>query len=363
MGCSAYRWTPEVIAKIAPALAAGGSIMAAARILNVGENALRSVIRVHGIDHRAICGAAPLTPPTAPLITPSPPRGNVPSQTPAWQGYSPRAGWSPPERIEPAAPVDVGTERVVCLADVHLPHHDRKAWATALALVRELDPTRVVLLGDFMEVESVSQHPKSRPDLVRLAEEFYAANVLLDELQDCAPSASFLYLEGNHEARCSRFSNEMGSLDGLMSLPESLYIVPRVDYHRSTGDLRGMTWVPLSQQPFVVAGVGYLHGVFEGIHHAMQHAQQLGPVAGAKHLVYGHLHAVQHATAPSGHQATCAGWLGDIRARTIQSYVKGRPRPWSHAMVYQEIDGDLVSTSAIPILTGRAVWAGARFVA
>jgi predicted phosphodiesterase len=335
--------------------------MAAARLLGVTEHSLRSAIRTSEIDHRAACG--PRDAPIPPPVPPSPPRVNAPAEAPAWQGYTPRAGWKPPEQVAPVAPVEIGTERVVCIADVHSPHHDARAWATALALVRELDPTRVVLLGDFMEIESVSQHPKSRPDLVRLAEEFYAANVLLDELQDCAPSASFLYLEGNHEARCSRFANELGALDGLMSVAEGLYIQPRSEYRRSTDDLRGMTWVSLSMQPFVVAGVGYLHGVFEGIHHAMQHASQLGPVCGAKHLVYAHLHAVQHATAPSGHQATCAGWLGDQRARTIQSYVKGRPRPWSHAVVYQEIDGDLVTTSAIPIVTGRAIWQGARFVA
>jgi hypothetical protein len=365
MPCVTYRWTPDMVAKIVPALQSGGSIMAAAKILGVGENALRSAIRTAGIDHRAICGPAPVSAPIQAPVPASPPRVNGQDSTPvpAWQGYSPRAGWVPPVQTVTPSPAPVEVERVVCIADVHSPHHDPQSWATALALVRELRPTRVVLLGDFMEVEAVSKHPKSTPDLVRLAEEFYAANVLLDEIQDCAPGATWLYLEGNHESRLSRWTNEMGALDGMMSLPESLYIVPRVDYHRSTGFLRGMTWVPLGQQPFVVSGVGYLHGVFEGIHHAMQHASMLGPVCGARHLVYAHMHAVQHATAPSGHSATCAGWLGNPRAHTIASYVKGRPRPWSHAIVYQEIAGDLVTTTPIPITTGRAVWQGARFAA
>lgn len=366
MACIAYRWTPEQVARIVPALVEGRSIMAAARILGVGENSLRSAIRNNGIDHRAICGHSPGAAPvySTPTVTPpDPTRATDTTPPPVWQGYRPRVGWSPPDPTMGADRAPAEVERVVCVADVHAPHHDRAAWATALSLVRELQPTRVVVLGDFMEVEAVSKHPKSTPDLVRLAEEFYTANVLLDELQDCAPGATWLYCEGNHESRLSRFTNEMGALDGVMSLPESLYMIPRVDYHRSTGDLRGMTWVPLSAQPFIVSGVGYLHGVFEGVHHSYQHAAQLGPVCGAKHLIYAHMHAVQHATAPSGHQATCAGWLGNPRAHTIASYVKGRPRPWSHAIVYQEIAGDLVTTTPIPIVTGRAVWRGARFAA
>jgi predicted phosphodiesterase len=360
MGCSAYRWTPEVVAKIAPALAEGGSIMAAARILGVAENALRSAIRTQGIDHRAICGSRA---PVAPPVPTSPPRVNAPAEAPAWQGYHPRAGWTPPVASSTVLPAPAPVERVVCIADVHAPLHSRPAWATALALVKELNPTRVVLLGDTMEVEAVSKHPRARVDPNRLSAEFYETNVLLDDLQDRAPNASFLYLAGNHEDRIHKAAcNDLGSVGDLLDVPAQLYMTSR-GYHRETENLRGMEWVGLDRQPYQVSGVAYLHGVSETVGHAQWTAANLGQTISARTICYGHMHALQVATSAGGTTAWCCGWLGDAAAPTIRAYVKGRPRPWSHAIVYQEIDGDLVTTTPIPILTGRAVWAGARFAA
>ena len=362
MAAVSWRWTPELVAQIPDALKRGGSIMAAAQLLDVSENGLRSIIRTKGIDYRALCASRPLPAQKPAQVPPSEPTPRDPDPAPAWQSYRPRAGWSAPEPVPPAGAAPVEVERVVCIADVHAPHHDRKAVAAALAILREIQPDRVVLLGDFLEVESVSRHAKSRPDLTRLSEEFYAANVLLDEFQNAAPDASWLFLEGNHENRAVKWSNEFGVMDGLMSVPEQLFMT-RGQYHRATEQLRGMTWVPLAMQPFVVSGVGYLHGQNESTHHAAFHALYVTARAGVREVVYGHMHAVQQATAMTGARATCAGWLGDPTAAPIRAYVRGAPKPWSHALVTQEICGDLVTTTPIPIHSGRAVWQGARFAA
>lgn len=274
-----------------------------------------------------------------------------------WQGYRPKRA-----TVKPSPPPKAGASRAestvtVVIADAHVPHHDPQAWGCALGLIRDLKPTRVVINGDFLDLESLSQHPKSRPDLAKLAEEFYAGNLALDSLQHAAGSADVVYLEGNHCARARRWEAAFGQLDGLLKVPVGLYIEPREEYRKSTADLRGIRWVPLHLQPFTIGAVSYLHGVFENIHHAHAHAVHLGPRCSTKHLITAHTHALQVACSPSGHTAWACPWLGDPSSPAF-SYTKGRPRPWSHGVLVVEEAGESVTVSPVAIVNGRAVYGG-----
>jgi hypothetical protein len=205
---------------------------------------------------------------------PAPPSGGVVASgdAPAWQGYRPRDGWKEPEKTAAAKAAREEVRRVAIIPDTHVPFHDRAAWSVALSVVREWEPHRVILIGDFMDTEAVSRHGKNTPDTVRLAEEYHETNLRLDELQNAAPDATWLYLEGNHENRVSKWCCEFGSMDGLLDVPEALYMKPRDEgYHRSSALLRGMEWVPLSRQPYQIDGCAYLHGVYENQHHAAFH--------------------------------------------------------------------------------------------
>jgi hypothetical protein len=274
-----------------------------------------------------------------------------------WQAYRPKPGHTPPP---PPGKAAKGKERpflTVVIADLHVPHQDQTAWTCALGLIRELKPGRVVINGDFLDLESLSRHPKSSPDLAKLAAELYAGNLALDALQAAAGSADIVYLEGNHEGRARRFEAEFGQLDGVLSVPVGLYIESRQEYRANTAELRGIRWVPLRLQPFQIGAVSYLHGVFESIHHAYQHAWQLGPRCATRHLVSAHMHALQTASTASGHTATACPWLGNITA-PVFGYTKGRPRPWSHGVLVIEEMGEAVTVSPVAIVNGRAVYGG-----
>lgn len=349
MACTPYRWKPEDRERVEAALRSSRTRQEAADKLKVTPASLYHVCTVLGIRAGDL------------LIRPeSPARPEAPSPLPPgkapWQGYKPRA----PVSVKPTPKAVRQKERpvtTVVLADLHVPHHDPVALGCALGLIKELKPDRVVLNGDFMDLESLSRHPKSRPDLSRLASEFYAANLILDSIQAAAGSAEIYLLEGNHEARATRFANEFGQLDGVLSVPVGLYIEAREDYHRAASDLRGIRWVPLRLQPFAIGGVSYLHGVFESVHHAYQHAWQLGPRCSTQVLISAHMHALQVATSNAGFSAYSCPWLGDLSSHVF-GYTKGRPRPWSHGVLVVEEHGPVITVSPVPIQGGVAVHGG-----
>lgn len=328
-------------------IALGGDVNAAARELGETRSALSTMLSVHFPGWRD----------ELPRWTAPASAGVAVSDAPAWQGYRPMAGWTPPQPSRVARARTEEVTRTVVLADVHAPCHDRAAWACALGVIRELAPQRVVINGDFLDLESLSRHPKARPDLTRLSGEWYAGNVMLDELQDAAGSAEVVYLEGNHESRASRYCLEFGPLDGVLDVAQSLYITPRGEYHREAVKLRGVRWVPLRLQPFDLEGVGYLHGVFECMHHAAAHANGLGPRSGLRTLVTAHMHAWQSFTSNAGYSAFACPWLGDS-SQPVFAYTKGRPRPWSQGLLHIEQAGPSTSVSLIPIEHGRALALG-----
>jgi hypothetical protein len=312
-------------------------------------------VRVKRAQERA--GSTPA--PVVAAVAAPPPGGVVASgDAPAWQGYRPRDGWKEPQKTATATAAKEEIRRVAIVPDTHVPFHDRAAWSVALSVVREWKPHRVILIGDFMDTESVSRHGKNTPDTVKLAEEYHETNLRLDELQNAAPDATWLYLEGNHENRVSKWCCEFGSMDGLLDVPEALYMKPRDEgYHRASALLRGMEWIPLSRQPYQIDGCAYLHGVYENQHHAAFHALHLGPEIGCKEIRYGHMHTLQSAVSPAGYHARCVGFLGDGASRAFK-YKRGRPAPWAKGVVLQEIGAGLVTDTPVRIVGGRALFSG-----
>lgn len=276
---------------------------------------------------------------------------------------APRVAWPPagytPEAPKPAKAAKAGgVITSILVADIHCPYHDRRSVDCALGVIREVKPDEVDLDGDVMELEALSRHPKSKPDLTRLADEHYATNVLLDRIQEAHGGRKMRYLQGNHEHRAERYEAEWGVLDGILSVPQALYIQPRGDYHRETSNLRGIEWVPLKMQPLVVRNTAMLHGVFESQYHAWMTAMHLGPRVGVRYLYSAHMHGFQSFVSPSGFCAYAAPWLGDETAAPFRSYVKGKPRPWNKGLLIIEECGAAVTTTPVFIENGRALFGG-----
>lgn len=248
-------------------------------------------------------------------------------------------------------------ETRVVLPDAHIPAHHRKAFATMKAIVKEVCPDRVILLGDWMDTYSLSHHPPRTPARTRFVDETEAAERELDDVRNAAPSAEFYELEGNHEGWASGYEAGSPSLEGVLNVPERLRLAEK-----------GIRWVPLFEQDsdegrhFRLGPVAYLHAVFEGATAARKHAEIYGPRIGCRYVKFGHTHGMDSYTSPAGYTARSGGFLGD-RRNIAFSYTKGRPCPWVLGFTIEEISGNTVTDTEIRIDydTGRAVFRGRAY--
>jgi predicted phosphodiesterase len=259
-------------------------------------------------------------------------------------------------RAGSATPAEV--TRIAVVPDWHQPLSDPKVTNCALGVLKELNPHVGVIIGDYGDFEALSGHERSKPDLVKLANEYRLLNHSLDALQNATPSTKWVYIEGNHERRAKRFMAEQGRLDGMLNVPVNLYIERKDEnYFRDSGvALRGIEWVPYEKQPyFIGAHSAYYHGHhYSAQHHAYKHALVFSSSSCENRTVfYGHRHVYQAHRAENHCEAVCVGFLGDERAL---EYTNGRPTPWVTGLVYQEALGEHMDHSFVHIKKGSAIF-------
>jgi predicted phosphodiesterase len=247
----------------------------------------------------------------------------------------------PPDTSSPAKPGHV--HRIVGLFDVHVPQHDVQAWRAALAWIADHRPDEIIIGGDFLELESCSQHGGvARPAM--LLEEAEAGKRALRELREAAGhSASILYIEGNHETRLARtVVANLPTIEGVVSIPSLLGL-----------DELGITWAP-GGVPVRRGKLSFIHGSFANEYHAAKHLRVYGTS-----VTYGHTHRPQvstRATATSSLQGSFA--MGCLR--TLEpGWLNGVPAGWAHGFGIYEIhpDGDF---TVYPVIMGdrKFSWGG-----
>jgi len=237
------------------------------------------------------------------------------------------------------------------LPDVHVPSHDLNVWGAVLEWIKMNQPDEVVIMGDFLELESVSMHGTSA-DLVKLEDDFDAGRKALRELRRAAPKASFIYLEGNHETRLTRFlvGHAPQLLDSL-NVPFGLDL----DHH-------GVRWVPEYQQPIEYGLLRILHGhqIFPrlpGKHHAMRAAELYCDVPG-RVVTYGHTHRPQQFDRGMHGGSGMAVGLGCMRTLDPR-WLRGHPAGWRHGFGIGYVTNDRNATVySVSIRHGQFVWAG-----
>jgi predicted phosphodiesterase len=250
-------------------------------------------------------------------------------------------------------------ERIFVIPDAHIPNQDKRAWKITLRMLEDFQPTKVVIIGDFGDFESVSHHPRTRPEIVHFKQECELVNDGLDAIQHAVhPRTQVVYIEGNHEYRVVKHTNtSVPHLAGLLNLESALSLAKR-----------RVIWVPLRatmRRAWVSPwGVGYLHSaqangkVKANAGHARLHAELIGPVSNCKLTIYGHHHGFQHYRSAAGYEAYCCGFLGDYDSDNPTFDYEAGPTPWTTGVLVQEVSGDLVETREVPIRDGKALFGG-----
>ena len=239
-------------------------------------------------------------------------------------------------------------ERIVILPDVHLTTKIPKPYQLTKKFIKDYKPTEIILLGDFMEVSSLSGYDLSKRRKIegqRFEKEVALAEHELDILSDLCPVVT--YLEGNHEDRVERYLDDHPELEGMVELPKRLKLAEK-----------GITWHKTNK--LVKRGKLYFtHGVYYGKYFAKKTVDEYGCS-----IVVGHAHRHQIATIYPKMQkypmmCFALGCLGD----TDPEYKKNAPTGHVNQLAIVEIDSrtGLFNLYPITIIRNTFIYNGKKY--
>lgn len=247
--------------------------------------------------------------------------------------------WQALREMAQHEPSQGATYTVLSLFDVHVPEADAFAFKAVLDFARDVQPSHVLIGGDFLELESCSQHGGCANPRA-LVDELKAGRKALDRLREACPTAAFTYLEGNHETRLSRVvASALPTFDGALDLPSLLRL----------GEL-ACEWLPyrkLWTPPVPNAKLSYTHGEWANLHHAKKHLDAYGTS-----IRYGHTHRPQSYSRSFGDGRVHMG-IGTGCLRTLDPSWIGPNNSWTHGFGFDEFAPDGSVTAHNIIITKR----------
>jgi UDP-2,3-diacylglucosamine pyrophosphatase LpxH len=92
-------------------------------------------------------------------------------------------------------------QTIALLPDPHCPYQDLELEKRVHALVDDLEPDRVICLGDVCDFSSISRHRDNPAWFTTAQENIQEAFAWWSRLRDAAPDAEMDWIEGNHDAR------------------------------------------------------------------------------------------------------------------------------------------------------------------
>lgn len=234
-------------------------------------------------------------------------------------------------------------QRIWVVPDVHVPYHDKKAWALALQVLRSYPADVLVVIGDFLDLYCMSDYlaDPNRPN--NLLKEVRHGSAMLKELRNTVKhNGRAIYCIGNHEERLvKRVRDKLPALEGSIGLNTILDLSKweTVAYGKA---LRiGKVWF---SHDFGAAG---------------SNAGRATLLAVGDNCVFGHSH--RGGTTYGGtalgtkHVALNVGWLGDPKHAEYMSDT-AKNRDWIHGLghILMEKNG-VAHAQFVPFLNGRAV--------
>ena len=149
----------------------------------------------------------------------------------------------------------------IIVSDSHAGFEDRQAHSIATQIIKDVQPTHLIHLGDLLDCYSISRFQKDPTRLDSLQAELNVARNILATFGKAAPNAAKYLLQGNHESRTRKVINgltnearELARLDDFQSAlqMQSLLKLPAL----------GWKWIPEEKQPIanIIPGILLKHG-------------------------------------------------------------------------------------------------------
>lgn len=243
----------------------------------------------------------------------------------------------------------------IILPDVHMTDKLPKDYLPVRDFIKSYKPNKVIILGDFMDVASLSAWDYDKKRIMegkRFMAEVALANEELDFLQSCVKDKEdpIFYIEGNHEDRVNRYLDKNPEMEGMIEIPQQLKLKER-----------GIQWFPYVNQdkkPLKVGDMYFIHGMYTNQYHANKHLQKLGC-----NVCYGHTHnsqsAMQNMAFQKSYMAYGLGTLGD----KSPDYLRGKPGNWLNQFALFEWDTENGHFNLYPVnvINGKFQWNGKQY--
>tara|TARA_R110000744_G_scaffold13121_2_gene38447 strand:- start:5001 stop:5750 length:750 start_codon:yes stop_codon:yes gene_type:complete len=114
-------------------------------------------------------------------------------------------------------------KRVFIWPDTHCPWYNKKAVSCTLKALKAFKPDHLVILGDFLDIHSLSRHDKSPLKTVSFAKEIAVAKELLKRIDKAAGRAKRHFIMGNHENRVYKYLiSKAPEIYDMINLPSLL---------------------------------------------------------------------------------------------------------------------------------------------
>jgi metallophosphoesterase superfamily enzyme len=241
----------------------------------------------------------------------------------------------------------------IILPDVHLTDVLPKDYLPVREFIKDFKPNKIILLGDFMDIASLSAWDMDKKRLMegrRINKELTIANKELDFLQSNVKDKDkgVIYIEGNHEDRVTRYIDSHPEMEGMIELPDKLDLKKR-----------GVEWIKLNKL-FKLGDMYFTHGMYTNQYSAAKHLQKLGC-----NVTYGHQHGtqtfMQNMAMQKPHMAYALGTLGD----KAPDYMKGKPGNWINqfAVFYWDTTTGHFNLYPVNVIGSGFFWNGKKYSA
>lgn len=196
-------------------------------------------------------------------------------------------------------------QKSIILGDIHFPWACQKSLSKAIAIIRKVQPTYVVQIGDLFDFFAFTRFPRSHDIMtpgVELQSGRRQAVKLWKDIRQAAPKAECYQLKGNH---CMRLFKRIKEV-----LPEIESLADKFD---ALWAFDGVSTQPSDRHELILDGVCYMHGFRQTGEHVKYNLMS---------TVVGHHHTggvVYHRQRDKTLWELNAGYLADYRA-PVMSY-------------------------------------------
>lgn len=228
-------------------------------------------------------------------------------------------------------------KRGIAIPDIHYPEHDKAVINIEKEFVKDFKPHYFLLLGDQMNMDSISFYNSNKPKLVenkRLRKEYkgFQEEILNEFEARISPKCKKYFFIGNHEFRIERLIEKSPQYEGFIEIKNNL-------------NLKDYSIIPFNEV-IQIGNIYFAHGIYFNKYFAektLRHFQKMMFVG------HSHKHQVFTSVSPVNSLPKMVVGLG-CSCNLNPSYKLNQPNDWVHQFLYWYQFSDGTFTFYTPII-------------